>query len=93
MLFDANIINGLLPWLNKKQSGILVPVLECLSALVHGNEVIANEVIDGVFLWELFKSKSFYFIVTHQRKSGCSIFRNTFHCCRLGVVNKIINNI
>ena len=51
VLFDANIINGLLPWLNKKQSGILVPVLECLSALVHGNEVIANEVIDGMLMF------------------------------------------
>jgi len=46
-LFDANIISALVPWLNKKQVGILVPVLECLSAILHGNEMIANEVLDG----------------------------------------------
>jgi len=47
MLFDANILTALVPWLNNKQNGILVPVLECLSVLVHGNEVIADELMSG----------------------------------------------
>lgn len=48
-LYDADVVSALKPWLNNSQSEIFVPVLECFSSLVHGNEVVANEIMEGDF--------------------------------------------
>ncbi|XP_057303616.1 armadillo repeat-containing protein 8-like [Hydractinia symbiolongicarpus] len=49
MLYDANIIPALAHWLTHKKNLVLVPVLGCLSALVHCNEVIANKLVQCQF--------------------------------------------
>ena len=45
-------------WLSHKQSAVLVPVLGCLTELVHKNEVIAEQLYRSMtfFIWRITKS-------------------------------------
>ena len=62
MLFEAGIIPALSHWLKSKQTAILVPVLGCLSALVYGNEVIANKLLECKFRLPVFYYATNYFL-------------------------------